>query len=248
MLVKEGENVEELKIESYKNLLSKMHQLTDEMDEVILTRYFDSSKYLYSLYFEVFRSIKGFCILIGNGLISQAISILRMALESASSVRVLEQFPNLLEEYTEHSKFRFSIKGEKKQRSLIVKHYKDVINLTERQALDYLDYGWIRSISNKNDFGFHSLIKTAGFDDIYEWVDTFNMWVHGTVVQINVSGNDGDDAINYSHAIIDIAAKILDYVCCDFHNHTKFDFIKDDCNMFTEFREAYLGTNIKSCD
>ena len=63
-----------------------------------------------------------------------------MALESASSVRVLEQFPNLLEEYTEHSKFRLSIKGEKKQRSLIVKHYKDVINLTERQALDYLDY------------------------------------------------------------------------------------------------------------
>ena len=48
--------------------------------------------------------------------------------------------------------------------------------------------------------------------------------------------------------IIDIAAKILDYVCCDFHNHTKFDFIKDDCDMFTEFREAYLGTNIKSCD
>lgn len=248
MLVKVGENVEELKIESYNNLLLKMHQLTDGMDEVILTRYFDSSKYLYSLYFEVFRSIKGFCILIGSGLISQAISILRMALESASSVRVLEQFPNLLEEYTEHSKFRFSIKCEKKQRSLIVKHYKDVINLTERQALDYLDYGWIRSISNKNDFGFHSLIKTAGFDDIYEWVDTFNMWVHGTVVQINILGNDGDDAINYSHAIIDIAAKILDYVCCDFHNHTKFDFIKDDCDMFTEFREAYLGTNIKSCD
>lgn len=52
--------MEELKIESYKNLLLKMHQLTDEMDEVILTRYFHSSKYLYSLYFEVFRSIKGF--------------------------------------------------------------------------------------------------------------------------------------------------------------------------------------------
>ena len=40
MLVKVGENVEELKIESYNNLLLKMHQLTDGMDEVDIYKNF----------------------------------------------------------------------------------------------------------------------------------------------------------------------------------------------------------------
>lgn len=232
---------EGLRIEEYKKLLLSMDELTSHIQNVIFLNYFDSNKFLYSLYVESFNSIKGFCVLIGNGfLISQACSLLRMAIESTSIIRILEKYPQLLDEYIEHSKFRFSIKDEKQQRDKIIEHYSDKIILDRRRALDYLDYGWISEVSK--DYGFHSLIRLAGFDEepdkLLPWIDTLNMWVHGTLVSINVL--NGDNAIIYAHVLVDMAAKLLDILCCEFHNENKFDFKIDGVDYFSNFRKAYI--------
>lgn len=232
---------EGLRIEEYKKLLLSMDELTSHIQNVIFLNYFDSNKFLYSLYVESFNSIKGFCVLIGNGfLISQACSLLRMAIESTSIIRILEKYPQLLDEYIEHSKFRFSIKDEKQQRDKIIEHYSDKIILDRRRALDYLDYGWISEVSK--DYGFHSLIRLAGFDEepdkLLPWIDTLNMWVHGTLVSINVLNDD--NAIIYAHVLVDMAAKLLDILCCEFHNENKFDFKIDGVDYFSNFRKAYI--------
>ena len=232
---------ESLRIEEYKKLLFSMDELTSHIQNVIFLNYFDSNKYLYSIYVESFNSIKDFCVLIGNGfLISQACSLLRMAIESTSIIRILEKYPQLLDEYIEHSKFRFSIKDEKQQRDKIIEHYSDKIILDRRRALDYLDYGWISEVSK--DYGFHSLIRLAGFDKepdkLLPWIDTLNMWVHGTLVSINVL--NGDNAIIYAHVLVDMAAKLLDILCCEFHNENKFDFKIDGVDYFSNFRKAYI--------
>ena len=233
-----------LKIEDYKNLLASMDRLCEIMPEIIYFNYFDSNKYLFTLYDESFKSIKGFCVLLGNGaLVAQACAVLRMSIESISTIRILEKYPQLLNEYIEHWKFRFQIKEEKKQRDLIYEHYKDKIpSLDKRRALDFLDYGWIMAVNP--DFGFHQLIKTAGFDEkpdnFYSWIDTLNMWVHGTVTSVNIM--NGDDAIKYSHGLIDIAAKLLDIICCEFHNNTKISFVVNNFDYFNDFRNDYKKT------
>lgn len=91
---------ENLKIEEYRLLLEQMDILCSKMPEIIFLRYFDSNKYLYSLYNEAFNSIKGFCVLLGNGaLISQACTILRMAIERTATIRVLITNKNLITDY-----------------------------------------------------------------------------------------------------------------------------------------------------
>lgn len=239
----DDKNMDELNNQKYKELLAIMHETSLIADETILKNYFDDSKYLFNLYLEGFKSLKAFCILIGNCLISQSHAVLRMAVENVSAVKILEEHPELLEEYIEHLKFRFQIKDSKAQRKKIIEHYKEKISLGPRNALDYLDYGWISTISYKNDFGYHSFLKTAGLDkepnDIYQWIDTINMWVHGTLTFANVTGNFGDDVIEYAHILSEIAAKLFDFLCVLLHNHTKFDFVVDGRDYFTEFRECY---------
>ena len=100
----------DLKIEEYRTLLESMHSLCNEMPEVILSNYFDVNKYLYSLYFEAFNSIKGICILLGNGgLITQTASILRMAIEQTATIRVLEDHKELQDSYKEHRRLRHEV-------------------------------------------------------------------------------------------------------------------------------------------
>ena len=85
------------------------------------------------------------------------------------------------------------------------------------RALDYIDYGWCSSKIPNNEFGFHEMIKLAGFDDIYEWVDTLNMFIHGTVSFANLSADGGNNAIEFTHYLINICAKLFDHLCCFFH-------------------------------
>ena len=101
----------DLKIEEYRTLLESMHSLCNEMPEVILPNYFGSNKYLYSLYFEAFNSIKGICVLLGNGgLITQTAAILRMAIEQIATIRVLEDHKELQYSHKEHRKLRYNLK------------------------------------------------------------------------------------------------------------------------------------------
>ena len=229
---------EKLKIEEYQYLLGSMDELTEKMPEVVCD-YFDSNKYLFSVYFEAFNSIRSFCVLLGNGVnITQSCAVLRMAIEETAIIRILEKYPQLIDSYVEHFKFRFSIMHEKNQRDKIIEHYENKIDKRSR-ALDYLDYGWIEEVSK--DYGFHSLVKIAGMDDeeykIYPWIDTLNMWIHGTLHFSNLaSGNDLDGPTKYAHALIDIAATLLDMICCEFHNDTKFDFIIDGYDYYHSFR------------
>ena len=89
------------------------------------------------------------------------------------------------------------------------------------------------------DFGQHELVKLAGFDDIFPWIDILNMFIHGTVTFANTADKDGAGPIFISHRIIDIAAKLTDYLCCSFHKKTGFDFVFNGEKMFEIFRKYY---------
>lgn len=233
---------EQLKIKEYRMLLEKMHILCDKMPEIIIQRYYDSNKYLYSLYFEAFNSIKGFCVLMGNGaLIPQAAAILRMAMERTATIRVLETHKELFDEYVEHRKFRFEIqdKNGKEKTELIKTHYKDEMTKEDR-PVDFLEYGWFKSLGE--EYGLDSLIRLSKIqeqeDVIVKWKNQLNSWVHGSLEFANLT-KDIDGPIVYGHVLIDIAANLLDNLICDFHNENKFDFKFDGDDYFKGFRKAY---------
>ena len=233
-----------LKIEEYKDLLESITSLCDKMPEIIMLNYFDSNQYLYSLYHEAFNSIKGVCVLFGNGgLIPQAATVLRMAIEQTATIRVLETNKDLQPIYKEHKKLRFALKdldsSEKKKK--VKEHFGERITSSDR-PLEYLEYGWMKSI--KKEYGLNSLIDLSKIQEdeaIKHWKDQLNHFVHGTIEFTNLLTSI-DAPIIYAHALILIVAKLLDNLICDFHNDNKFNFIIDDIDYRKKFIDAYKAT------
>lgn len=237
---------EDLKIEEYKILLKKIDGLCSKMPDIILQNYFDSNKYLYSLYLEAFNSIKGVCILLENGgLIPQATAILRMAIEQTATIRVLEEHKNLQKDYIEHKKLRFDIrdKGYIEQTKLVTEHFKDKMDDNDmKKAIEYLEYGWIKSINGK--YSFNVLIELSQIQEdkaLQKWKSQLNHFIHGTLEFANLVSSV-DVPIIYAHDLIQIVAKLLDILVVEFHNENKFDFIIDNIDYRRAFLDAY--TNI----
>ena len=235
-----------LKIDEYNRLLAIMDDLCDLMPKVIFHEFFDSNKYLYSLYFEAFNSIKGFCVLLGNGcLIPQAAAILRMAIEQIATIRVLEMHKDIQNEYIEHKKIRFQLKDldSKQKQERIKEHFLNKMdNNDKKHAIDYLEYGWLKSISKK--YGLYELIELSKMQEdnaIQNWKKHLNSFVHGNIEFANIN-LDIDAPITYSHLLIDVAAKLFDILMVEFHKENNFDFIFDGINFRELFINAYKGT------
>lgn len=230
---------ENLKIEEYRLLLEQMGILCSKMPEIIFLRYFDSNKYLYSLYNEAFNSIKGFCVLLGNGaLISQACTILRMAIERTATIRVLITNKNLITDYVEHCNFRFKIKDEENKAQLIKKHYNGKINIKNENPMKFLEYGWLKPLTEQ--YGLDALIELSKIqeqnDAIKNWKNQLNQWTHGIIEFTNIAFYLNGPLI-YSQTLIEMAAKLLDILICDFHNENRFNFKFDG----VDYRELFLN-------
>ena len=235
---------ENLKIEEYKILLEKMDSLCNKMPDIIFQNYFDNNKYLYSLYHEAFNSIKGFCVLMGNGaLISQSTAVLRMAIEQTATIRILEEHKELQEKYIEHQKLRFNIKDKSylEQIEFVKTNFKNIMDdYDKNNALKYLEYGWFKSINGK--YGFNTLIDLSKIqeqdDAIIQWKSQLNKFIHGVLEFANISFS-ADALIIYAHNLIEIAAKLLDIIIVEFHNENKFNFVIDNVNYREAFLDAY---------
>lgn len=221
-------------------LLETMHNLCSEMPEIILTRYFDSNKFLYALYHEAFNSIKGFCVLLGNGaLVAQASMVLRMAMEQAATIRVLETHKELLDGYIEHQIFRFEILGEDNKKELIKNHFGNRIGSGENPNT-FLEYGWLKPLDER--YGLDCLIRLSNIqeqdDRIIGWKNQLNLWVHGCIQFINLFGNIVGSTI-YINDLLMIAANLLDNIVCDFHQENGYEFTKNGVDLRGPFREAF---------
>ena len=231
--------MENERIEDYKLLLKNMYDISSKMSDVILVNYFDDNRYLYDLYNEAFRSIKGFCTLINDGaLISQATAVLRMGLEQTAIIRVLESNKNLLDEYIEHAKARLELnaKEHKEKNELIRKRFTDKIGKTDN-PIAFLEYGWLKAITN--EYSFDSLIKAANIqknsDIVLSWKNTLNQFVHGNIKLTNLASTE-DGILEFGQETIRLAATLMDTLICDFHNENGFDFVLDKKNYQKTFR------------
>lgn len=242
--------------ESYKELLSCRVNISIEMNEVILLKYFDklgiNNKYLLSLFNESYKSAFIVCEAIKNGCVSQAAVVLRLLLESSSIIRVLIDYPDLLEKYVKHFKIRLDISHTpNKERSVLENSFP---NVESNKRLSYMDYGWFESklepkIKNgKLDIPKPSeteLIRLAKFDDIIEWKKLYlDKISHQSFMMENMINSNGEIPILTS--FLEILCKLFDCLCCDFHQLTNFDFVFDGLNVFQDkFRNLYKNEDFK---
>lgn len=230
---------DELKIEEFINLLEKIYNLCDIMPKKVF-EYFDNKRYLYSLFFDAFNSIKGFCKLLKEDcLVSQACVVLRMAIEKTATIRVIVANDNLYEKYCFHQKLRLQIinMNNSEKRKKIKECFKDEIIA---DPISFLEYGWFKSLSN--EYNFDSLIKLSKIqesdDAINEWKNELNQWVHGNIESMCLFCKKNDGII-YAHNLILVSAKLLDNLIVDFHNDSGFNFKLDGCDYLKEFRDAW---------
>ena len=238
-----SKSAEELQIGEYRQLLESMDALCDKVPETIYLNYFDSNKYLYSLYVEAFDSIKGFCVLLENGtLISQACTVLRMAIENTATICVLEMHKELLPKYIDHQRFRFENRNEdnEKKKELIKKHFQGKCDFKKDNPFNFLEYGWFKSLDE--NYGLDSLIELSKIqeqdDAIKNWKNVLNQWTHGIIKEPNLL-IDIDAGILYTHRLILIAAKLLDILVVYFHNENGFNFVFEGLDYRKTFLDAY---------
>ena len=102
-----------------------------------------NNKYLLSLFDESYKSAFIVCEAIKNGCVSQAAVVLRLLLESSSIIRVLIDYPDLLEKYIKHFEIRLDVSHTpNKERPILENSFP---NVESNKRLRYMDYGWFES-------------------------------------------------------------------------------------------------------
>jgi len=227
--------------EEKRSMLESIANISFNMREKIYLDYFDKLdpkyKCILALFDDSFMSSLMVCECLKNAAVAQSAVILRLLLESVSIIHIISEHSELLDEYRKHFNIRMEIASNpKKEREILKKHFPEV---DDRKILSYMDYGWIHSLTN-NSPSEKEMIKLANLGDVIEWKNQYlDKLTHQSFSTTNMIGESGDFPI--VEIFIQILGKLFDYLCCDFHKLTNFDFVIDGKDMFQGwFRPHYM--------
>ena len=230
---------ENYNIERRRDLLESIANISGNMRDIIYQKFYDEvdkkHRRILHLFDDSFMSAFMVCECLRNGAIAQSAVILRLLLESESIIHILSEHPEVLDEFMKHFDIRLEVsKNPKKERDTLKNYFPDV----ESKILSYMDYGWINSLTD-NDPSEKEMIKVANFNDIIAWKDQYlDKLSHQAYLSVNMIGENYDFPIITN--FVKILGKLFDYMCCDFHKLTGFDFVIDGKDMFQGwFRPVY---------
>ena len=223
-----------------RELLKTINQISLTMKDLIFNECFDKygpeQKYCFAMFNEAFQTFDVFCYAMQHIALGQAGLLLRQVLEQTAIAFILVQHPETLSKFVEHYKLRKEWVNFKKGEQ--IKKISERFNVPNNPtALAYLDYGWI-GFDDLKKCTEDEMLRYAGFEDILSWRKVYlDKLAHTSFTTIDLAGESYDFPI--MNNFIEIACKVFDYLCCAFHNLTKFDFIFDDEKLFNKFRELY---------
>ena len=169
------------KKEQYLSLLRKAQAISDLGPQAVNELRVTEKKRLYSMIIEAFRSFSAFSRLIQSGYMVQSCAVLRMFIEEVSKIVILEQHPELYDEFARHCQVREKVldMSQKDRKKTVLKEF----GLSENQfknALSYLDYGWIRSLNKDDSYGYHVMLKLACVENstVLAYIDNLDQFIH----------------------------------------------------------------------
>lgn len=179
--------------ELYLKTLEVAQKISDCGPAIINDLQVIEKKRLYSLIVEAFRSFSAFSRLIRMHFLVQSSAVLRLLVEETSKITILVEHQELYDTFVEHCKAREEVLDmTQKQRKLRVM---EIFGLSKKQydnALAYLDYGWIKSISKEGKYGYHEMLKLAHIEGstVLKWIDNLDQFIHQNVDSLSLT-NEG---------------------------------------------------------
>lgn len=175
-------------------------------------------KRLYSLIVEAFRSFSAFSRLIRMHYLVQSCAVLRLFVEEVSKIVILEQHPEVYDIFVRHCQVREMVldMSQKDRKRTVLKEF----GLGENQfgnALSYLDYGWIKPLSDKGLYGYHEMLKLACVENstILAYIDNLDQFIHQNIDSHSLTneGFEGFELDNIYMALIGFEKLLV-----SFHN------------------------------
>jgi hypothetical protein len=230
----------------YNALRYDIETISAAMPDIIFTRYYDQvpsqQKYVLSLCYDSYKTIEVFCPCLPKAALVQASSLLRLLIDEACTACVLFDHLELLADFIEHYHFRDSIEGKSvSQRiKMTVEHYPQE-KLDHRNALEFVDYGWAKPLSeNKEDYGLDTIIEATGLlNELKNWRRVCDRSVHLSVQSCQYLHDDAAEAL--SDELVYIAAVLFDQLSYRFHNATGFDFAFGSKMDYQKFRADFTA-------
>lgn len=179
--------------ELYLKTLEVAQKISDCGPAIINDLQVIEKKRLYSLIVEAFRSFSAFSRLIRMHFLVQSSAVLRLLVEETSKITILVEHQELYDTFVKHCKAREEVLDmTQKQRKLRVM---EIFGLSKNQydnALAYLDYGWIKSISKEGKYGYHEMLKLAHVEGsaVLKWIDNLDQFIHQNVDSLSLT-NEG---------------------------------------------------------
>ena len=143
----------------YSHLLITAQKISDNGPKAVDDLRVTEQKRLYSLIVEAFRSFSAFSRLIRMHFLVQSCAVLRLFIEEVSKIVILEQHPEIYDTFARHCQVREMVldMSQKDRKKTVIREFE----LGENQfsnALSYLDYGWIKSLNDRGQYGYHEML------------------------------------------------------------------------------------------
>ena len=174
----------------YLEVLKAAQSISDVGPTIVDQLKVTERKRLFSMIIEAFRSYSAFSKLIKEHFLVQSCAVLRVFVEEVSKIVILEQHPELYERFAEHCRVREKVldKTQRERKLAVLKEF----GLSDNQfknALGYLDYGWIRSLSKEGAYGYHEMLKLGGVENttVVAYVDNLDQFIHQNVDSCSLS-------------------------------------------------------------
>lgn len=193
---------------------------------------------------EAFLSVHSFCLLMFEGLVSNASAILRILIEQVSAISVIAKNERAMSEFLKFNTWKkqyYALDGEDKEKLVSFLVSNCGIKKPSKNAIkDYLDYGWIRVINNdKSERSERLILKEAHLEEmIIDVNEQLNAFSHGqrSIFQFIQNKNLAD---RYISRIIMCAGKLFLFLC-----HSKTELLSNKEITQDKFFENYLNAKV----
>lgn len=176
--------------ELYLKTLKAAQKISDYGPAIINELQVREKKRLYSLIVEAFRSFSAFSRLIQMHFLVQSSAVLRLLVEETSKIIILVEHPELYDDFVKHCQVREEVMDmTQKERKLKVMERFELSKNQYDNALAFLDYGWIKSISKEGKYGYHEMLKVAHVEGstILRWIDNLDQFIHQNVDSLSLT-------------------------------------------------------------
>lgn len=221
--------------ELYLQVLQVARRIIDCGPEIVDMLKVTDKKRLYALIVETFRSFSAYSRLIESNYLVQSSAVLRLFVEQTAKISILVEHQELYDSFSKHCKIRQEIidMPQKERKQYVLKAF----NLNENQytnALNYLDYGWIKPLSNKGEYGYHTMLKMAfGGEEgsVLKWIDRLDQFIHQNADSFSLT-DEGFKLFVLDNIYFGCIAFEHFYVA--FHNLTKKEFTFGGVRLFED--------------